>query len=525
MPAKPAATAPSHRAPAPDAIPTPKPRRLGLILCAAVALVTVAILAVSGGASLRPTPMVAVRPVLLAQSDEPAPGAPDAPDRPAARTVQAPGWLEADPYLIACTALTDGVLAAITVLEGESVQAGQTVARLVDEDARLALARADAELAVAKAAHATAQAALAAARTDWNEPVERQRAVRTAEAARDQIAAQIDQLPSLIAAAQARVEQLAEELERVRQAFRSNAASEIETVVAEKLLQGARATAESLRKRGAILRAELAGAQAELAAATRMAELRTAERLALDAAEAGLTQAGALIAQRQAARDEAALRLERTNITAPITGFVQRRLKAPGDKVLAGMDDPYSAHILHLYDPGKIQVRVDVPLADAAQISVGQRCEVVVEILPDRVFAGEVTRVTHEADLQKNTLQAKVRVIDPDPLLRPEMLTRVRFIGGASDDAASPSAPTARTLLIPESALVSSNGADAVRSVHARRAGKGRLHTVPVTVLARADGFASINADLSPGDLVAVGPAANIAEGARVRFTTPEANQ
>ena len=52
-------------------------------------------------------------------------------------------------------------------------------------------------------------------------------------------------------------------------------------------------------------------------------------------------------------------------ITAPISGYVQRRLKAPGDKVMPGGDNPGSAHVLSLYDPKKLQVRVDVPLADA----------------------------------------------------------------------------------------------------------------------------------------------------------------
>ena len=139
-------------------------------------------------------------------------------------------------------------------------------------------------------------------------------------------------------------------------------------------------------------------------------------------------RARAVVARATARRDQDKLRLERMVIRAPITGLVQRRLKVPGDKIMLGMDDPLSAHLLHLYDPERLQVRVDVPLADAAGVFVGQRCEIVVDILPDVVFVGDVTRITHEADLQKNTLQVKVRVIDPDPVLKPEMLTRVRFL-------------------------------------------------------------------------------------------------
>ncbi len=56
-------------------------------------------------------------------------------------TVQAAGWLEADPYKSYVTALTDGIVREVLVLEGETVRAGQVVARLVDEDSSLAVQR------------------------------------------------------------------------------------------------------------------------------------------------------------------------------------------------------------------------------------------------------------------------------------------------------------------------------------------------------------------------------------------------
>ena len=38
------------------------------------------------------------------------------------RTVQAPGWIEPDPFPTAVTALADGVVARVLVLEGQSVE-------------------------------------------------------------------------------------------------------------------------------------------------------------------------------------------------------------------------------------------------------------------------------------------------------------------------------------------------------------------------------------------------------------------
>lgn len=492
-------TGPAGRVP----VPAPGPRRRALWMVAGVAGLTGALLLTSAGSALRPTPLVAVRPVLFQPSAQPE----ASPDRaPATRTVQAPGWLEADPYTVAAAALTDGVIDQILVLEGDTVEQGQPVARLVRADAELALARAEADRRGAESEIALARAVLAAAETDWDEPIERTRAAASARAAVARGEAELAQLPALIAAERAMAEQLAEELDRTEQARRSGAANEIEAVVARKKLEAARATVDALARREPILAAELDLARAELTAAERLAELRTPERLALESARAGVLRADAALAQAVAARDEAALRLERTVIRAPISGFVQARLKYPGSKVMASMDNPDSTHIVHLYDPAKLQARVDVPLADAAEIRVGQVCEVVVEILPDRTFRGEVTRITHQADLQKNTLQIKVRLIDPAPILKPDMLTRVKFMGSGDTSGSADAGAPDPAVLVPEQAVVETPAGHSVHAVRDRRAGKGRLTAVPVTVVTRADGWASVRGDLRPGDLLAVNP-------------------
>jgi multidrug efflux pump subunit AcrA (membrane-fusion protein) len=56
---------------------------------------------------------------------------------------QASGWIEPDPLPVKATALIDGVIDEVRVLEGQFVKKGETLATLVDDDARLALAAAD----------------------------------------------------------------------------------------------------------------------------------------------------------------------------------------------------------------------------------------------------------------------------------------------------------------------------------------------------------------------------------------------
>src|SRR4029079_19282357 len=87
------------------------------------------------------------------------------------------------------------------------------------------------------------------------------------------------------------------------------------------------------------------------------------------------------------------------------------------------------------HTPDKLQVRVDVPLADAAHVGLQQDAEIVVNVLPDHVFRGHVSRIVHEADIQKNTLQVKVAIHEPSPELKPEMLARVKFLAAPTSQS------------------------------------------------------------------------------------------
>ncbi|MHC4786685.1 MAG: efflux RND transporter periplasmic adaptor subunit [Planctomycetota bacterium] len=476
-----------------------------IVIPVIVAVVIGTVLLVSARQVLRPAEQVAVRPVLFAGTA--AAAEPDGAPPGRGGTMQAPGWLEADPFYVACTALTDGIVDQMLVLAGESVAAGDVVARLVSEDAALAVARAEADLATAEADLAVVEAEVQAARTNWENPVGRHRAVGVWRAAHAGTEAELAQLPALIDVEQANLDRLREELTRAQKARERGGATDLEVIILDKQAAAQAATIESIRRREAILTARRDRLHAEVVAAERNFELRVDERRELDAAEATAHRAQAMVAQARVRRDEAQLRLDRMVIRAPISGFVQRRLKVPGDKIMLAMDDPYSAHLAHLYDPKRLQVRVDVPLADAAGIFVGQSCEVVVEILPRVTFNGEVTRITHEADLQKNTLQVKVRVIDPSPLLKPEMLTRVKFLprgGEPRADADTP--PAGPALLVPTECLTRDAGRSSARvwAIRDRRGRRGTCVPIDVVVEAEADGWATIRGKLAPGDLVAV---------------------
>ncbi|MFI4916583.1 MAG: HlyD family efflux transporter periplasmic adaptor subunit [Phycisphaerales bacterium JB060] len=483
-------------------------------VAAGVAVVLAGIVFWTAGESFTPATPVRVAPVVFeasaAETQEAEPGE----RQPTGQAIQAPGWLEAAPYYTAATALTDGVVAEVLVLEGQTVEKGQPVARLVPDDATIELAASQADLASAQAELAVAEANLRAAQTDWDNPIDRERAVAATKAQLAETEAQLAQLPALIETERAMLKQIEAELDRASRAERGGAANELEVIVLTQRVAGQRATLEATEQRQAILEAQRDRLQAEATAAERNYELRIMEKQNLDLARANAQRAEAAVQVARARLDEAQLRVDRLTINAPITGAVQRRLKVPGDKVMLGMDDPHSAHVVHLYDPAKLQVRVDVPLADARHMFVGQKCEVIVEVLPDQAFEGVVDRITYEADLQKNTLQAKVRVVDPSPLLRPEMLTRVKFLprGGGQQEAPE-LGDTA--MLVPTGAIDGGR----VWVVRNRRGDTGKAFAQGIEVLEEMGEYARVRGALRSGDLLAL-DTTSLNNGARVRIST-----
>ena len=305
---------------------------------------------------------------------------------------QAGGWIEPDPLPIYAIALADGVISKVHVLEGQEVKKGQLLAELIADDAKIALAAAERahERAVAEAEFQRVQVAVAAA---------------DAAAMGDQVSA-----------GDAKLEE-----ERDNQARLA------------RIPAGSVSDQERARSKFTV-----AGQVAEVAARKSQHAAALAK---VEAARAQATVLQAAVAAAAVEVDKQKLQLSRMQIPSPVDGVVLELHAAPGQKKLLAMDDHQSATIASLFEKGKLQARVDVPLADARGLSVGQEAVITSDFLPNTEFRGVVSRIVGSANLQRNTLQAKVRIMDPDPRLRPEMLCRVKFLepqGSGAADAAQP---------------------------------------------------------------------------------------
>ena len=496
------ARAPSGEAAPP--IPLPKMRwRTRILLPGAVLLLFAGLLLYAARDALLPAREIRVVPVIAKAST----------GGSGTVSFQAAGWIEADPFSSYVPALTDGVVKELLVLEGEKVEAGQVVARMVDDDAKLALALAEANVLQRQADIATAEAAITAAQMQWDNPVERVRAVSAAESMLAESNAEYARSEADAAMQKARADELKDQLQREDSLADVKAMADGQRVQTRLRLKTQEATVAAAEQTLGVSNAKIKLRDAELLAATENLRLRIPETKELASSKAALQQAHAAHAMAEASRDEARLRLKRMEIRAPVSGVVMQRLTEPGSKLMQNGTEMHAIHVLKIYNPEKLQVRVDVPLANAAQVSVGQEATITAEVLRDTTFHGKVLRILHEADIQKNTLQVKVSIEKPAFELRPEMLARVQFIAAAR--APLGTAATER-LFVPESLLQREAG-----QAYAWIVDKGRQVAVRrnVTVGGGRDAdCVEITDGLKIGDLVIAEPS-GLREGQRVRVT------
>lgn len=385
---------------------------------------------------------------------------------------QASGWIEPDPLPIKATALLSGVVDSVKVLEGETVTKGQVLATLIDDDAKLNLRSAQSRLASLKA---------------QTEAHDGQIEISQAE---------IGTLQKKIAAADAKRAELIDVTNRFEE-LREGAASEREIEAARLTLLTHDAETNALKAE----ELELEGS------------LKRHHAMHKDF-EAKVSEAEAEVALRQ-------LDLDRTKIASPVDGIVLRLLAVPGQKRMLEMDDPDSATIAILYEPDRLQARIDVPLEEAAQLAVGQAVRIRSSFLSDKIFHGSVTRILGEADLQRNTLQAKVRIDEPDPRLRPEMLCRAEFLAAPAvptDSIESATIPERIAVFVPGAALIETNSAPGQAEVWMLEPPNNRLKKQTLTLSpAIKDSFRQVRDGLKPGDRVVLNPADDLKAGQKVK--------
>jgi HlyD family secretion protein len=164
-------------------------------------------------------------------------------------------------------------------------------------------------------------------------------------------------------------------------------------------------------------------------------------------------------------------------------------------------------------DFGSIVVETDVPEVRLHLVKKAGPCEIVLDAYPDKHWRGEVVDVSPELNRSKASATVKVRFLDRDETVLPEMAARVSFLE-APLDANKLNEPPKK--IVPGSAVVDRAGS---RVVFVLESGKVRM--APVTLGARfGDGYELVEGP-SPGTKIVSEPPPTLGDGQAIKERSP----
>ncbi len=182
--------------------------------------------------------------------------------------------------------------------------------------------------------------------------------------------------------------------------------------------------------------AERRDAEVALKRATDLYEKKFIAESALDAARARHEKAVAAIASLKAAigvaeanARSAAVTVEQTLIRAPFDGIVLTKNANVGDIItpFSSATDSKGA-VVNMADMDTLEVEADVSESSLAIVSVGQPCEIQLDALPQTRLRGQVANMVPSVDRSKATVTFKIRLVEHDERVLPEMSAKVAFL-------------------------------------------------------------------------------------------------
>jgi RND family efflux transporter MFP subunit len=205
--------------------------------------------------------------------------------------------------------------------------------------------------------------------------------------------------------------------------------------------------------------------------------------------------------------------LQNTVIRAPFTGVVVKKMAEVGESVAPippGVNlSTSSGAIVALADLETLEVEVDVAEANVAKLVDDQPAEVQVEAFPDKRYRARLRQVIPTADRTKATVMVKVTILDKDPDLKPEMSAKATFIEPPAPAGAA--GPVRTTILVPQAAVVTRDGASQVFEVV-----DGRARRLPITTGPARQDRVVVTAGLTGGETLVLNPPAGLQDGDRV---------
>jgi RND family efflux transporter MFP subunit len=145
--------------------------------------------------------------------------------------------------------------------------------------------------------------------------------------------------------------------------------------------------------------------------------------------QAAVAAAEAAVRANSAGLRAAEVALDYSFIRAPFDAVVLTKNADIGDIVTPiGAAANAKAAVVTIADLNSLEVEADVSENNLALVRRRQPCEIQLDALPDSRFQGTVHTIVPTVDRTKATITVKIRFLDQDPRILPEMRAKVSFL-------------------------------------------------------------------------------------------------
>ncbi|TKB67051.1 MAG: efflux RND transporter periplasmic adaptor subunit [Nitrospira sp.] len=229
-------------------------------------------------------------------------------------------------------------------------------------------------------------------------------------------------------------------------------------------------------------------------------------------AEATVRSAEAAITAAEADVQTADVMLENTLIRAPFDGTVLKKFAEIGEIVapMAGSSNSRGAVVL-IADMTSLAVETEISESSITKIAQDQSADITLDAVQGKHYAATVEQIVPTADRSKGTVLVKVRFLEINDRVLPEMSAKVSFAPAVqAHDSAQP------RLFVPSSALVLKNGRLALYVLEGET-----VQEVSVEEVSRNGEDSEIRGALMDSAQVILAPSQSLRTGMRVHSREP----
>lgn len=229
----------------------------------------------------------------------------------------------------------------------------------------------------------------------------------------------------------------------------------------------------------------------------------------LRVAKARVATAKADVDAAQSSLNASAVEYQNTRIVAPFSGTILSKGADLGEVVspISGSSQS-KGYVATLADMTTLEVEADVSEANIAKVSVDQPCIITLDAYPSVSYDGRVSAIVPTANRSKATILTKVKFVQLDKRVLPEMSAKVIFTEQESSVAAGGVPDTVTRLAVPLTAIATQNSSKGVFVVDNQTA-----RFVEVQTGRTMGNTIEVKSGLSAGQTVVVSPPKELRDG------------